>query len=562
MRSAVTGAEDLPKMDVWAGLAHASLDRFPGPALLIASDGRQVEANVHADVLSDALADRQSSLAALVERCKTSGAPTLQKLTINSKSGTRQFDIQALPVTLPDQLGVLLFGREVTLEHNLTNALVESRQMFKDLLTCSADFAWETDAQGIFRYVSPRGAFGYPAHELTGRPARSYLSEPDATRSPFSTQSRIESTTITIRRNDGGRATVHLAATPILNQKGDWLGARGICRDMTMSQYQDTAYIRLQARHQLITDLTALTRDLAENERILSTSAAVIASAMAANCWLLRREDNHLVADGDIGNSQIESLIESLTRDLGNDRLRRQSPIIEDLDGQPVVIAMTRLHGQINGALIVLRAPEHTFDDHDLTLLDEAAELLSLTIAQVENQTVIERLTTLDSLTGLLNQRSFLDFVATRITHQRRTGALSSLLLLEIDHFETLQDRHSPLTGDSVLRQIGDMLQQRSRAGDAIARLGGCRFALWLEDTATEGAVHKARHIIRSCEDITAGRVTGLSPVSVSVGIVGAEPRPGTSLNGLMEAAEAALRHATRKGPGNFALGAVIPADY
>src|SRR3546814_16416450 len=66
----------------------------------------------------------------------------------------------ALPVSLgeKDRPGVLLIARETTLEQNLTKALVESRQMFKDLLACSADFAWATDSNGVFRYEIGRAS--------------------------------------------------------------------------------------------------------------------------------------------------------------------------------------------------------------------------------------------------------------------------------------------------------------------------------------------------------------------------------------------------------------------
>src|SRR3546814_1488318 len=52
----------------------------------------------------------------------------------------------------------LLLGRDVTLERSLRAALVESRQRYKDLVEISNDFAWETDGEGRFAFVSPRGA--------------------------------------------------------------------------------------------------------------------------------------------------------------------------------------------------------------------------------------------------------------------------------------------------------------------------------------------------------------------------------------------------------------------
>lgn len=566
----------VPQGAGWASFALANVDRFPGPAFAAASDGCLIHANVHAEALVAALADEQSGIAALVQRCLASGAPMLQKLTLNGKSGNRHLDLHALPIALDESIiplddedddhrGVLVFARETTLEQNLTNALVESRQMFKDLLACSADFAWETDAHGLFRYVSPRGAFGYPAHELTGRRATDYLADL-VTPSPFSARERIEDQTIAIRRSDGSRAVVHLAATPVLNQKGEWLGTRGICRDMTMTHYQDAAYGALQARHQLLTTLTGLARDVATHGQIMMASAAAIAQAVDADCWILRLEADHFVIDGaagkrDSSSELVAAVTDALTRQVAAGRARRHAAIIDVMENRSVVIMATRHHGVVNGALVALRDADTEFDDHALTLLDEAAEQISLTIEQARARAAIDALTTTDELTGLLNRRAFEDFVEKRIAHQRRTGSAATLLLVELDHFEGIQEHQGRLAGDNAIRQIGEMLKSRSRVGDAIARLGGHRFALWLEDTPVEGAVHKARHIIRSCEDVTLGRVTGTNPVTVCIGVVPAEPQPRNTLAQMMEAAESALRHAKRQGHGQYALGALIPLN-
>src|SRR3546814_15888965 len=83
----------------------------------------------------------------------------------------------------------LLLGRDVTLERSLRAALVESRQRYKDLVEISNDFAWETDGEGRFAFVSPRGALGYPATTLVGRSSHELLPDPsvggDAASSPF-----------------------------------------------------------------------------------------------------------------------------------------------------------------------------------------------------------------------------------------------------------------------------------------------------------------------------------------------------------------------------------------
>src|SRR3546814_18670547 len=65
-----------------------------------------------------------------------------------------------------------------TLERSLRAALVESRQRYKDLVEISNDFAWETDVEGRFAFVSPRGSLGYPATALVGPSPHELLLDP------------------------------------------------------------------------------------------------------------------------------------------------------------------------------------------------------------------------------------------------------------------------------------------------------------------------------------------------------------------------------------------------
>ncbi len=124
---------------------------FPGPAALISS-GRPVAGN------TDGLA-----LAA----CLTDPLP-VPPAQVRVLVGARQFDLTLLPAIG----GVLLLARDATLERNLIEALARSRQLFRDLVQCSSEFAWETTPDGRFGFVSPRGALGFAAAELAGRPSQ------------------------------------------------------------------------------------------------------------------------------------------------------------------------------------------------------------------------------------------------------------------------------------------------------------------------------------------------------------------------------------------------------
>lgn len=107
-----------------------------------------------------------------------------------------------------------------------------------------------------------------------------------------------------------------------------------------------------------------------------------------------------------------------------------------------------------------------------------------------------------DSLTGLLNRRSFDELLVQSASRSLRYGWPFALVLIDIDHFKLLNDRLGHEGGDNMLRAVGGELRQSLRAGDVAARLGGDEFALILAkgDAALvsalvgrlETAVHRA----------------------------------------------------------------------
>ncbi|HJQ21716.1 MAG TPA: diguanylate cyclase [Gemmatimonadaceae bacterium] len=100
----------------------------------------------------------------------------------------------------------------------------------------------------------------------------------------------------------------------------------------------------------------------------------------------------------------------------------------------------------------------------------------------------LEELATTDALTRLLNRRALLERLSVEVDRARRFHQQLSMLMLDIDHFKSINDRHGHLVGDDVLRQMGTLLSGAVRTIDVIARYGGEEFVLVLPETSTEGA--------------------------------------------------------------------------
>lgn len=149
-----------------------------------------------------------------------------------------------------------------------------------------------------------------------------------------------------------------------------------------------------------------------------------------------------------------------------------------------------------------------------------------------------------DALTGLLNRRGFDSKMQFALALARRSGRPLSLVSVDVDHFKRVNDRFGHDAGDEVLRRLALTLQQRLRASDVIARLGGEEFAMVLPDTDQEGARSIAQSIVDGMaaqDDPLVGRIT------VSAGIATMREAPD-SAHEMLRRSDAALYEAKGQG--------------
>lgn len=106
-----------------------------------------------------------------------------------------------------------------------------------------------------------------------------------------------------------------------------------------------------------------------------------------------------------------------------------------------------------------------------------------------------------DSLTGLYNKRFFDTSLLQEVDRTTRTGFATTLILLDVDHFKSFNDKHGHVAGDKVLEHIASLLRDNLRKLDIPCRYGGEEFALILPSTPLLVAVQVAerlRNIIAS----------------------------------------------------------------
>lgn len=147
----------------------------------------------------------------------------------------------------------------------------------------------------------------------------------------------------------------------------------------------------------------------------------------------------------------------------------------------------------------------------------------------------LERLSTTDPLTDLLNRRMFVEIGQRELARHRRYGDPVSVVLLDLRHFKRVNDTLGHQAGDAVLQWVAHVLRRRMRRTDYAFRLGGDEFALLLPGTGFSGALALAESLYQG---LRSG--DGLRGADVTVGVASC-PEHGATVDDLLRAADRAL---------------------
>jgi diguanylate cyclase (GGDEF)-like protein len=155
----------------------------------------------------------------------------------------------------------------------------------------------------------------------------------------------------------------------------------------------------------------------------------------------------------------------------------------------------------------------------------------------------LEELATTDALTGAYNRRRFNDLTLSEAERVRRYGHPLSLLLLDIDHFKRVNDRHGHEAGDEVLVVLAGLIRGEIRATDRLARWGGEEFVVLSPDVTLEGEAELAERLRAA---LAAHDHASVGKVTASFGVT--QHRPGETPDQLFARADEALYRAKEGG--------------
>lgn len=167
----------------------------------------------------------------------------------------------------------------------------------------------------------------------------------------------------------------------------------------------------------------------------------------------------------------------------------------------------------------------------------------------------LEQAASLDPLTGVYNRGYFQSAAQREIGRVKRSGEPLALVLLDIDHFKSINDNHGHLVGDEVLIEIGALFTGQTRESDVVARYGGEEFVLLLTNTSVEQAIARAEALRRLVEDRPFHAGSGAEiRITISLGVAGW--RRGESLAQTLERADSALYDSKHGGRNRVSLAA------
>jgi len=254
-----------------------------------------------------------------------------------------------------------------------------------------------------------------------------------------------------------------------------------------------------------------------------------------------------------LGDGAYDLLIVSLTL-AGADGLRLCSQVrsLERLRHLPIMVVVEPADEQR-----LLRALDMGVNDYLVRPIDRH-ELIARVRTQIRRKRHSDylrdslnaslELAVTDVLTGLFNRR-YLETHAKALAEQASSaGSPLSVLVVDIDHFKSVNDTHGHAAGDSVLREFAQRLRRNTRGVDLVCRMGGEEFIIVMPDTPLWRARQVAERLL-SCIAAEPFRVGASTQVAVTASVgLAALQNPGEGLDALFGRADRALYAAKREG--------------
>ena len=190
------------------------------------------------------------------------------------------------------------------------------------------------------------------------------------------------------------------------------------------------------------------------------------------------------------------------------DDLEADLALVSDvLEGRRASYQMNKRYIRADGRMIWAQLSVALVQDQDGKPLHFISQIQDVT-ERHQLEIKLRELADRDHLTGLLNRRRFEEELDRQLERCARHNERAALLLLDIDHFKSVNDSGGHAAGDKLLQTVGDVCTRRVRGTDLVARVGGDEFAAILVDSDESGALQVAEALRESLHEIDCADTT------------------------------------------------------
>ncbi len=447
----------------------------------------------------------------------------------------------------------------------LQQALLDSRERWRELCLLESDLLFETDLQGRLTFLAPDPVLGRPACELLGHPLAALLAAEDAALPDAGLPPPMRQRPTWMRHADGGPRCLSLSVAARLDPAGALAGVRGTGVDVTERERRDAATAAVLRRAELMEHILAgMRREVLASRMMAAVLQELLRALGAEGAAILDLQPDATEPEGADGppepgwrvlhtaGADARPMLAAAARLLigGNGDLA----VTGIADGGPVMVcpASTRF-GDRAGLLVWRPAGARAWDADERSLATSVTGVVRVVLEHEAIQRELARQARTDPLTGLLNRRAFLEEAARRMDRLDREGLPGTLIFLDLDRLKQLNDRLGHEAGDAALVLTAGLLRRTFRPADLVARLGGDEFALWLDGsdelTAAERAERLRTGLPAELAHLTAGDPRGMT---LSIGIASRPGGGGEDLESMIQRADQAMYEVKRLGGGQW----------
>jgi diguanylate cyclase (GGDEF)-like protein/PAS domain S-box-containing protein len=241
------------------------------------------------------------------------------------------------------------------------------------------------------------------------------------------------------------------------------------------------------------------------------------------DCWSLRRGKINLVKDS---------------------RAALQCRHVEAIKDVPYLCIPMVMYGETLGVFHI----RGLLPESKLPFLEHVTDRVGMALANIKLHETLRGLSIRDHLTGLYNRRFMEESIERELIRAERKDMRLGIIMLDIDHFKSFNDRFGHDVGDSLLKALGNLLQQYVRGSDIACRYGGEEFIIVLPDSSLDISRQRAEYLREAAKNLRIQHgQQSWEAITVSFGIA-VFPDHGSSAESVVHAADMALYQAKQEG--------------